>query len=124
DFRDALSIVEIRERVKEIARGLLLHCFANLSHVIRSLLASVFIAVLALLACVLSARGQTITTKVLDAGSGGDTGQYTSQAIVNGNPAIGYYNVTNGDLMFARDIAVDGSSAGTPVTLDSTGHVG
>ena len=47
----------------------------------------------------LSAGAQTITTKTLDIGSNGLTGQYSSLAIVNGNPAAAYYNVTESSLM-------------------------
>lgn len=71
-----------------------------------------------------SAWAQTITTKVIDRGSGGNTGQFTSQAIVNGNPAVAYYNVTDRNLMFARNSAVDGSGSWTIVTVDATGDVG
>jgi hypothetical protein len=79
--------------------------------------------VVALLANV-STWGETITTKTIDRGSGGDTGQYTSQAIVNGNTALAYYNVTDGNLMFARNSAVDGSGTWSIVTVDATGNVG
>ena len=71
-------------------------------------------------------HAQIITTGTVDAGSGpgGQTGQYTSQAVVNGNPAIGYYDVTNGDLKYVRANDANGTSWGTPVNLDSTGNVG
>ncbi len=54
----------------------------------------------------------------------GVVGLYTSQAIVNGNPAISYYDQTNGDLKFVRANDASGTSFGTPVTVDSTGDVG
>jgi hypothetical protein len=79
--------------------------------------------VLALLANV-STWGETITTKTIDRGSGGNTGQHTSQAIVNGNPAVAYYNVTDRNLMFARNSAVDGSGSWSIVTVDTTSNVG
>ncbi|MFQ5858216.1 MAG: hypothetical protein ACE5LU_21645, partial [Anaerolineae bacterium] len=50
-----------------------------------------------------------------------NVGQYTSLAVVNANPAISYYDLTNGDLKYVRATDASGSSWGTPVTLDSTG---
>ena len=77
-----------------------------------------------LLFTLLPAAAQTITTRTLDYGSGGSTGQYTSQAVVNGNPAIAYYNVTESSLMFARNSAADGSGTWTITTVDFGGVVG
>ncbi|MCH7471857.1 hypothetical protein IIA79_02775 [bacterium] len=51
-------------------------------------------------------------------------GQYTSLAVVNGRPAISYYDVNNGDLKYVRASDADGASWSTPLTLDSTGNVG
>ncbi|MEY2879388.1 MAG: hypothetical protein RLZZ15_1768, partial [Verrucomicrobiota bacterium] len=67
-----------------------------------------------------------VTRLTLDYGSGpnGTTGQYTSQAIVNGTPAIAYNNATDANLMFARNSAVDGSGAWTISTVDYAGNVG
>ena len=56
--------------------------------------------------------------------STGDVGLYTSLAVVNGNPAISYYDATNGDLKFARATDASGTAWATPLTLDSTGDVG
>jgi hypothetical protein len=56
--------------------------------------------------------------------STGDVGLYTSQAVVNGNPAISYYDQTNGDPKYVRATDASGTTWGTPVTLDSTGNVG
>ena len=75
-------------------------------------------------ALLLPAQAQTISTQTVDVGHTGDVGQYTSQAIVNGNPAISYRDVTNFDLKFARNSAADGSGAWTTVTVDSGGNVG
>jgi mRNA-degrading endonuclease HigB of HigAB toxin-antitoxin module len=71
-------------------------------------------------------HAQTITTKTIDFGSltTGQTGQHTSQAVINGNPAIAYYNVSDSSLMFARNSAVDGSGAWAISTLDYAGTVG
>jgi hypothetical protein len=44
--------------------------------------------------------------------------------VVNGNPAISYYDGPNQDLKYVRASDASGTSWGTPVTLDSTGSVG
>jgi len=49
---------------------------------------------------------------------------YTSLAVVNGTPAISYYDSTNSNLKFVRASDASGTAWGTPVTLDSTGTVG
>src|SRR5262245_61007305 len=72
----------------------------------------------------LSAWAQTTTLRLLDRGNVGRTGQYTSQAIVNGNPAVAYYNSDDTNLMFARNSAADGSGTWSLVTVDGTGSVG
>ena len=78
-----------------------------------------------LLALATGLHAQTIITKTLDFGTNGNyTGQHTSQAIVNGNPAVAYYDASEGNLMFARNRAVDGSGAWTLSIIDSTGDVG
>lgn len=79
---------------------------------------------LAAFSLALPLAAQTITIKALDTGTNGGTGQYTSMAVVNGNPAIAYYNNSDGNLMFARNGAVDGTGAWTVTTLDSIGIVG
>ena len=56
--------------------------------------------------------------------STGNVGWFTSLAVVNGNPAISYWDGTNGDLQYVRANDADGSSWGAPLTLDSTGTVG
>jgi hypothetical protein len=77
-----------------------------------------------LLAIATGLHAQTIITRTLDTGTNGNTGQYTSQAIVNGNPAVAYYDPSEGNLMFARNSAVDGSGTWTLSILDSIGQVG
>lgn len=62
---------------------------------------------------------------MVDTGSvRGQTGYWTSQAIVNGNPAIAYHDQTNRDLRYVRATNATGTAWGTPVTLDSIGDVG
>jgi hypothetical protein len=56
--------------------------------------------------------------------SSGSVGKYTSLAIVNGKPAISYYNQTNGALKYVQANNTDGSIWFTPVTIDSSGIVG
>ena len=70
------------------------------------------------------ASGTSWATPVTVAGTGIDVGHYTSLAVVNGNPAISYYDNTNKDLIYVRASDTGGTSWGTPVTLDSTGDVG
>lgn len=53
-----------------------------------------------------------------------DTGHFTSLAVVNGNPAISYRYVRDGDLRFVRANNADGSSWGSPLTIDSVGDQG
>jgi PKD repeat protein len=56
--------------------------------------------------------------------SAGSVGNYTSLAVVNGYPAIGYYDTGNADLKYVRASDASGSSWGTPLTIDSAGDVG
>lgn len=53
----------------------------------------------------------------------GDVGQYASMAIVNGFPAISYYDAA-GDLKYVRALDDTGIAWGTPKTVDSAGIVG
>lgn len=51
------------------------------------------------------------TTTVADEGViGGNVGQYTSNAIVNGNPAIAYYDVDGRDLKYVRATDASGTT--------------
>ncbi|MCB1187579.1 PKD domain-containing protein [bacterium] len=54
----------------------------------------------------------------------GDTGLYTSLALVDGNPAISYYDRGSGNLRYVRAETFFGSIWGTPQTLDSVGDTG
>ncbi len=71
----------------------------------------------------LAMPAQAITTTTVDVGVG-ETGQYTSQAIVNGNPAIAYHDAAHGNLMFARNSAADGAGTWTITTVASANVVG
>ncbi len=53
-----------------------------------------------------------------------DTGLWTSLAIVNGNPAISYYDTTNDDLKYVRASDSTGAAWGSPIVVSSTGNVG
>lgn len=53
-----------------------------------------------------------------------NVGQYTSTMIVNGNPAISYYDVTNGTLKYVRANNADGSSWAAAITVDNAANVG
>jgi hypothetical protein len=44
--------------------------------------------------------------------------------VVNGNPAISYYDETNDNLKYVRATNVGGSVWGTPITIDSDQDVG
>jgi formylglycine-generating enzyme required for sulfatase activity len=60
----------------------------------------------------------------VDTGDTANVGTFTSLIVVDGNPAISYYDGTNGDLKFVRATDANGTAWGTPVTPDSTGSVG
>ncbi|MEO6315755.1 MAG: hypothetical protein ABIO53_12470 [Chitinophagaceae bacterium] len=57
-------------------------------------------------------------------GIGGSAGQYSKLFVVNGNPAMAFYDATRTNLVFVRATDASGASYGTPVTLDSIGSVG
>ncbi|NOT91484.1 hypothetical protein [Ferruginibacter sp.] len=54
----------------------------------------------------------------------GNVGQYSSGAIVNGNPAIAYYDVTNGNLKYVRSKDAVGNDWNTPVTVVNPNNIG
>ncbi len=56
--------------------------------------------------------------------SSGDTGLYNSLAVINGNPALSYFNGTTMDLRYARATDADGTAWDTPVTVDFLGSTG
>ena len=51
-------------------------------------------------------------------------GQYTSGAVINNNPAIAYYDLTNQKLKYVRANDASGQTWGTPVAVATTGSVG
>jgi hypothetical protein len=57
--------------------------------------------------------------------STGDVGDYGScLRVVNGNPAISYYDYTNGNLKYVRASNQNGGAWNTPLTFDSPGDDG
>jgi hypothetical protein len=54
----------------------------------------------------------------------GNVGQFTSAAVVNGNPSMAYYDVTNQKLKFVRALDPSGQNWATPVTITPTTNVG
>lgn len=72
-----------------------------------------------------SAADGTGTWTITTVDSAGQVGSSNSSlVIVGGFPAIAYYDLTNGDLKFARNSAADGSGTWTLTTVDTTGNVG
>lgn len=61
---------------------------------------------------------------VLDAPGATNVGQYAKLIVVNGNPAIAYYDATNGDLKYVRATNANGSAWAAPQVLDATGTTG
>ncbi|MEO6453171.1 MAG: hypothetical protein ABIN97_03820, partial [Ginsengibacter sp.] len=62
------------------------------------------------------------TPVILD--SAGTVGQYSSLQIVNGNPAISYFDATNGNLKYIWATNVSGTAWSAPINIDSGGRVG
>jgi hypothetical protein len=71
------------------------------------------------------ANGTTWGAPVTTDGAVANVGQYTSMVIVNGNPAISYYDVSNTDLKYVRATDANGTVWGAPVIVEaSAGNVG
>ena len=49
----------------------------------------------------------------------GFVGQATSLAVVNGHPAVSYYNGATNHVMYVQASDVDGATWGTPLSVDS-----
>lgn len=70
------------------------------------------------------ASGIAWGTPLIIDGTTDNVGQYTSLQVAGGNPAIAYYDVTNGNLKFVRATDATGSAWGTPATLHTSENVG
>jgi uncharacterized delta-60 repeat protein len=68
----------------------------------------------------LDPTGNTWEDAPLILDSAGDVGQNNSLAVVNGIPAVCYYDVTNGDLKYVRATDAAGTTWGIPVTPDNS----
>jgi hypothetical protein len=64
----------------------------------------------------LTAHGWTISQP--SPATTGLVGQYESMAIVDGNPAMSYYDFANANLMYVRALDQNGANWGTPITVD------
>jgi len=56
--------------------------------------------------------------------SAGNVGNRSSLAVVNGKPAISYYDATSMDLRYVQAVDPDGNAWGTPIAVDTNGAVG
>lgn len=70
------------------------------------------------------ASGQTWPAPVTVDGGGDIVGFSSSLAVVNGNPAITYYDADGQNLKYVRATNADGTAWGTQVVIDSAGDVG
>ncbi|MCC7477362.1 PKD domain-containing protein [bacterium] len=60
----------------------------------------------------------------VDSGGVNDVGYNSSLSLVDGQPAIAYYDFTDGDLQYVRALDADGATWGSIQTLDSDGTTG
>lgn len=79
--------------------------------------------IMVLLSYAFAANAQNFNTPVI-VDNNGDVGQATQLNIVNGNPAMSYFDVANQDLMYVRANDANGISWGTPVRVASSGNAG
>jgi len=74
------------------------------------------------------ARSQALVSvwrfRTLTLDSTGDVGRNASLAVVDGHPAVAYWDYTNRDLKYVRAQDAAGVGWGAPLTLDSAGNVG
>lgn len=70
------------------------------------------------------ASGNSWFTTALVIDLTGDVGYFTCMQVINGNPAIGYYDQTNGDLKYVRANDASGIAWANPVTVEANGNVG
>ena len=67
-------------------------------------------------------RPSWLATKQIDGRSySGETGQYPSQCLVNGFPAVSYHDQQHGDLIYIRASQPDASAWGKPLLVDASG---
>jgi ABC-type phosphate/phosphonate transport system substrate-binding protein/predicted enzyme related to lactoylglutathione lyase len=71
-----------------------------------------------------SGTGWSAPVAVSSSGPVGGIDHFSSLAVVNGNPAISYYDSTSSDLKYVRASDANGAIWNAPVTLDSVGIVG
>jgi hypothetical protein len=64
------------------------------------------------------------TSLIVDGNVDDDIGKYASLAVVDGRPAIAYYDAIAGDLKYVRASDADGSAWGTPLTFSSDDDIG
>jgi hypothetical protein len=57
-------------------------------------------------------------------GVGADVGMHSSLVVVNGNPAIAYYDATRGNLLFKRALDADGTTWDEVMVLDNANLTG
>jgi hypothetical protein len=89
-----------------------------------SILSVLLVAVLVSMVAATPAYATVYWDVPITVDSSGVVGMYASLALANGNPAIAYYNATNGDLKFVRASDSAGDTWGTPIVIDSVGAVG
>ena len=65
-----------------------------------------------------------VMTSSTIAGPGGNIGTHSGTLIVNGNPAIAYYDLLHSSLVYVRATNVAGTIWGNPVLIDFDGDVG
>ena len=65
--------------------------------------------------------GQPPTWHIVVVDSAGSVGQYPSLEVVNGKPAISYWDSANDSLKYVRATVADGSEWEIPIVLDTGG---
>ncbi len=70
----------------------------------------------------ITARSDTWVVQAVDEDT--DVGRYSSLAVVDGNPAISYYDTDHTNLKYVRALDINGEDWGSPMTLDNVFSVG
>lgn len=86
------------------------------------LIMSMVIMLLLTLSTLIAFANPIWATVTVDAG--GDVGQHASLAVINGNPAMAYYDTGSDDLLYVRANDLMGAAWGTPITVDAIDDVG